>query len=219
MRLRLSLTLIGGLAVLLVAWFYLQQNAPPPADARVYPVGANLFLEREVEVWKRERTVLLAREAGIRWAKQQFPWEEIEPARGQYDWKKFDEIVSTYERSGMQVIARLDRPPHWTRRDNSVEQAPPDDFQDYGNFVAAFVEHYRGRIHYLQIWNEPNIFPEWGVQPVDPAAYVTLLKLAYTRAKAAYPTPWVAENKFWVNVARIDNAYGDRNLVCTCIVN
>jgi len=38
----------------------------------------------------------------------------------------------------------------------------------------------------------------------------------YSRAKAAYPTAWVAENKFWVNVARVDNAYGDRNLVCSC---
>ena len=38
----------------------------------------------------------------------------------------------------------------------------------------------------------------------------------YSRKKAAYPTSWVAENKFWINVARIDNAYGDRNLVCTC---
>ncbi len=38
----------------------------------------------------------------------------------------------------------------------------------------------------------------------------------YSRAKAAYPADWVAENKFWVNVARVDNAYGDRNLICTC---
>lgn len=38
----------------------------------------------------------------------------------------------------------------------------------------------------------------------------------YSRKKAAYPTNWVAENKFWVNVARIDNAYGDRNLICSC---
>ena len=38
----------------------------------------------------------------------------------------------------------------------------------------------------------------------------------YSRAKAAYPAPWVAENKFWVNVARVDNAYGDRNLFCVC---
>jgi glycine dehydrogenase len=39
---------------------------------------------------------------------------------------------------------------------------------------------------------------------------------SYSRAKAAYPTAYVAENKFWVNVARVDNAFGDRNLVCTC---
>ena len=41
-------------------------------------------------------------------------------------------------------------------------------------------------------------------------------KHAYSKTKAAYPLAWVAENKFWVNVARVDNAYGDRNLVCTC---
>lgn len=39
---------------------------------------------------------------------------------------------------------------------------------------------------------------------------------SYSRKKAAYPTSWVAENKFWVNVSRIDNAYGDRNLICSC---
>ncbi len=38
----------------------------------------------------------------------------------------------------------------------------------------------------------------------------------YSREKAAYPLPWVRNGKFWVNVARVDNAYGDRNLVCAC---
>jgi glycine dehydrogenase len=38
-------------------------------------------------------------------------------------------------------------------------------------------------------------------------------KHAYPRSKAVYPLPYVAENKFWVNVARIDDAFGDRNLV------
>jgi glycine dehydrogenase len=42
-------------------------------------------------------------------------------------------------------------------------------------------------------------------------------KHAYPRSKAVYPLPYVAENKFWVNVARVDNAFGDRNLVaCLC---
>jgi glycine dehydrogenase len=38
----------------------------------------------------------------------------------------------------------------------------------------------------------------------------------YSREQAAFPAPWVAERKFWPAVGRIDNAYGDRNLVCTC---
>ncbi len=38
----------------------------------------------------------------------------------------------------------------------------------------------------------------------------------YSRAKAAYPLDWVKENKFWATVNRIDEAFGDRNLTCTC---
>jgi glycine dehydrogenase len=38
----------------------------------------------------------------------------------------------------------------------------------------------------------------------------------YSREKAAYPAAWVRERKFWPPVARIDNAWGDRNLICTC---
>lgn len=40
---------------------------------------------------------------------------------------------------------------------------------------------------------------------------------AYSRAQAAYPAPWTQAFKFWPSVARIDNAYGDRHLVCTCL--
>ena len=39
---------------------------------------------------------------------------------------------------------------------------------------------------------------------------------AYSREEAAYPLEWVRERKFWPTVGRIDNVYGDRNLVCTC---
>lgn len=41
-------------------------------------------------------------------------------------------------------------------------------------------------------------------------------KRPYSRQKAAYPLNWVRDNKFWPSVARVDNAYGDRNLVCSC---
>ena len=38
----------------------------------------------------------------------------------------------------------------------------------------------------------------------------------YTRNEAVFPLPFVSENKFWPSVRRVDDAYGDRNLICTC---
>ncbi len=38
----------------------------------------------------------------------------------------------------------------------------------------------------------------------------------YTRQRAAWPLEWIKDNKFWVPVGRVDNAWGDRNLICTC---
>jgi glycine dehydrogenase len=39
---------------------------------------------------------------------------------------------------------------------------------------------------------------------------------AYTREQAAFPTPWIRARKFWPAVARVESAYGDRNLICAC---
>jgi len=39
---------------------------------------------------------------------------------------------------------------------------------------------------------------------------------SYSRQQAAFPLPWLKDNKFWPPVGRIDDAFGDRNLICTC---
>ncbi len=38
----------------------------------------------------------------------------------------------------------------------------------------------------------------------------------YTRETAAFPKKWVKANKYWPPVGRVDNAYGDKNIVCSC---
>ncbi|MDB4905606.1 MAG: Glycine dehydrogenase [Gemmatimonadetes bacterium] len=40
---------------------------------------------------------------------------------------------------------------------------------------------------------------------------------AYSREQAAFPAPWTRERKFWPTVGRVESAYGDRNLVCSCL--
>ena len=41
-------------------------------------------------------------------------------------------------------------------------------------------------------------------------------KFKYSRETAAFPAQWVKDKKFWPTIARVDNVYGDRNLVCSC---
>ena len=38
----------------------------------------------------------------------------------------------------------------------------------------------------------------------------------YSRQMAAYPASWLKEHKYWPSVGRVDNAFGDRNLICRC---
>jgi hypothetical protein len=151
--------------LLLTGSVLFRDNAPPAGwKARdipltdLNPYGAHFFLDREVEEWKRQKTVEMARQAGLAWARQSFLWEEIEPTHGEFDWAKYDSIVNLYRKNGLDIIARLDRPPSWARKNATASGAsgPPDNINDYGDFIEAFARHYSGQIYYFQIWNEPN---------------------------------------------------------------
>ena len=172
----------------------------PMKYADVNPFGVNTFLEQEVEETKVRRSLELVRDAGFHWIRQEFPWEDIEiHGKGDFQdrrnplvvsaWDKYDRIVNLATQYGLEIVARLDHPPAWSRRDGRArgDFAPPDNLEDYGDFVSAVAARYRGKIRFYQIWNEPNIYPEWGDQPADAEAYTKLLQVAATRARAVDP--------------------------------
>jgi hypothetical protein len=172
----------------------------PVAHAGVNPFGINVFLQQEVEGWKREQSLQMVADAGFHWLRQEFPWEDIEiHGKGDFEdrrhepyrsaWEKYDHIVDLAEQYGLEIIARLSNPPAWTRADGDTRgtYAPPDNLADWGDYVHAVVSRYRGRVRYYQLWNEPNIYPEWGEQPVNPEGYTQLLCEGYRRAKEADP--------------------------------
>jgi len=170
----------------------------PVANAGSNPFGVNTFLEQEVELEKRELAVQMIADAGFHWLRQEFPWEDIEiSAKGDFwdhkwdkdAWEKYDHIVDLAERYDLEIIARLSNPPAWSRAQGNEAGAfaPPDNLDDYGDFVEAVVRRYQGRIDHYQIWNEPNIYPEWGERPVSPEEYTELLRVGYTRVKQVCP--------------------------------
>jgi polysaccharide biosynthesis protein PslG len=182
---------------------HLAPTALSPAGA-VSPFGVNTFLQEEVEPEKRARSLELIRAAGFGFIRQEFVWEDIEiHAKGDFEdrrnvdaigvvdaWAKYDNIVELAEQNGVQIIARLSNPPAWSRAlppETVGDRAPPDDFNDFGDFAAAVAARYRGRVRYFQIWNEPNGNDEWGLQNADPEAFTALLCLGYARIKAVNP--------------------------------
>jgi polysaccharide biosynthesis protein PslG len=190
-------------------WLRPQPETAPytPVDhAGVSPFGINVFLEQEAEVIKREQTLQMIAEAGFVWLRQEFPWEDIEiHQRGDFQdrrndrnqdgvideadyisaWEKYDNIVDLVEKYDLRLMVRLSNPPDWTHADEDAgDKGPPDNLQDYVNFAATVAERYQGRITHYQVWNEPNIYPEWGNRDVNPAAYVEMLCRTYDALKA-----------------------------------
>jgi hypothetical protein len=125
--------------------------------------------------------------------KQTFAWEDVEPARGVFDFTQSDRILNEIERRGLQLVVRLSDAPQWTHPDlpgvRGVDyvDAPPDDFADFGRYCGTIAERYRGRIAAYQIWNEPNLSREWGNQPPNAAGFVGLLAACSSAIRAADP--------------------------------
>ena len=203
-----GLGLLGVVTVGLLGWATLTERGvtfgladlPELRHADGPAIGANTFLHREADPAKVERELALLARAGIGLIRQEIQWVEIEPhAKGVYidnhgedSWAKFDRMVDLARGFGIEVLARLDRPPPWATpgfnpQDNPSIQVPPADFTDFADFAAAVATRYRGKVKYFQIWNEPNLFGEWGGRPPDPAAYLDMLREVGTAVRAANP--------------------------------
>src|SRR5688500_2712903 len=153
-------------------------------------IGANVFLDQEVSIDDRRRSLEMLRAAGAGWIRQQIPRKEIErDAKGDYwhrKWNKdaranYDNVIDLAREYGVDPIARVGTSPAWSRPgrspDQDGDQAPPERLEDYGGFLYTLASRYRGRIRAYQIWNEPNVAIEWGQQAPDPAGYTRLLTI------------------------------------------
>jgi len=150
-----------------------------------YSMQAFLFWQTEIA----DRDLKLIQEAGFRWVKQELPWRELEGAgKGQWQWATADRIMGQIDAHQLKVIARLGSQPAWAAASAQLPQvAPPDNPQDFYDYVYAVAGRYKGRIAAYQIWNEPNLAREWGGRPPNPVEYTAMLKTAYRAIKAADP--------------------------------
>jgi len=180
-------------------------------------LGIHTRLTDEVEPWKIKRTLEMVREMGASWIVEYFPWAYCEPAPGRFDWAHADLVVDHARRQGLTVIARLGFVPDWARPDPAKQQTTftyldETQYAAFAEYAQAFAEHFRGRVGYLVIWNEPNLSLEWGYRPVDPEAYTALLRAAYHQVKAAVPEVAILGGALAPTLAPVGDAEGMNDL-------
>src|SRR3954454_25371952 len=115
-------------------------------------------------------------------------WHDVETSKGNYSTKKLSQIdnaVSLARARGINIVMDVYQSPQWASG-SSDKEAPPQNPQDYANFVHAMAQRYAGQVAGWEIWNEENLGRFWGQQP-SASSYASLLKAAYPAVKSGDP--------------------------------
>ncbi|MHB0856058.1 MAG: cellulase family glycosylhydrolase [Anaerolineae bacterium] len=136
-----------------------------------------------------DRIMQHIRGMGFGWVKQQVEWFRFNPGPGQYDWGALDRLVDSASTNGINVMLSVVKAPRWARPAGDTDEGPPSDPNTYGTFMRELAARYKGRVQAYEIWNEQNLYYEWGGlgNKLSAARYIELLKVAYNAVKAVDP--------------------------------
>ncbi|MHB0999687.1 MAG: glycosyl hydrolase [Armatimonadota bacterium] len=113
-------------------------------------------------------------------------WNAIEGERGKFNWTNADAEVDKWAvKENLNLLPIFGYTAKWASSGPNGEMAyPPNDLNDWSNFIYQMVSRYKGNIKYWEVWNEPNIEFLKGT----PEQYSDMLKSGYIAAKKADPS-------------------------------
>ncbi len=144
------------------------------------PFGMGVYLGR-FDPDTREEVARKARDAGVKWSREDFSWGRIEPRPGEFHWDYYDQLLDCARRHGITVYAIAG---YWTTWSKSYTT---EGVEQYLAYVRQLVRRYKDRVKQWEIWNEPNIFFWQGPKEM----YAELLKRSYAVIKAEDPSAQV----------------------------
>lgn len=154
--------------------------------------AVNSSLTTYESLLKADTDAAAMEDAYIRYAREEFEWNRVEPRKGFFDWPKFDQAVAVARARNIDIIGKLVYSADWASSapsgtaSSTARYYPPSDYADYVNYAVATVERYKDRVKVWEIWNEPNIVQYWKPAP-DASAYARLLKDTYAAIKRVQP--------------------------------
>ena len=153
------------------------------------------FEKLDRDVFDPEKAYPFVAQTGAKWARLQSGWQRTEKEKGVYGFAWLDSIVDNMLKIGLQpwlclCYGNALYSPQAAEHFGAVGCPPiftEEEKMGWKNYVTATVEHFKGRIHYYEIWNEPD--GEWGWKHgPDPIELAEFNKITAQYCKAADPT-------------------------------
>ncbi len=148
------------------------------------------------------------KDMGAEWAREEFNWQTLNPARGRYDLANADQAIRAYQSQGIKVVGLITYSSLW----GSSNPGAGTDAQFYkpnitywNQYISVLVRRYGHYVKHWEIWNEPNAF--WKPAP-NPEDYRDILVNAYDTIKSIDPAAQVASG----GTTYIDGDYISRYL-------
>ncbi len=145
------------------------------------PWGMGVYLYRYPNtpegLEQMDHAAAMAQAAGVKWSREEFSWAGTEPARGQFNFEFYDQVVDTAHRHGISVYGLLAYWSRWT------EPYTEQGIEDFCAWARVVVRRYKDRIKHWEVYNEPNIFFWKGPREL----YPVLLKKCYAAIKEEDP--------------------------------
>ncbi len=150
------------------------------AGESVYPYGVCAHVTRsERDAYRFGRTMDCMDLAGIRYVRSDFDARAVVRKDGTLDFSGYDALVDGLAARGMTLLPIL-----------YARQNPPEDLEQYRDYVRRIITHYGKKFPVVEIWNEANL--DGFFRSGDPVAYARTLKAAYEAVKSVDPSIRVA---------------------------
>lgn len=120
---------------------------------------------------------------GALWGRNEFLRAQIEPERGHWDFAKADSAAKMFQDHKIQLLGILGYSTDWMK---GSAPSTEEDLSSFGQYVEEITRRYSNRIHYWEVWNEPNTIRFRAPKP-EAREYVQILKTAYTAIKKVAP--------------------------------
>lgn len=189
--------LIGISTIFIINSSYAQieQNAPiirkieelqeEPQQAKF---GFNVLWWQNLDQSKKQKVFSLLKQLQIDWVRVPFEWNFIEAKKGKFDFTRHDNLINEFSKNNINLLLITGWSPRWAVKNPVKANAlPPDEPNDYANFLAKAAERYKDKSIAWEIWNEPDNPPFWGMKQSTPQEYINLLKPAYEAIKKVAP--------------------------------